>query len=263
MRFAKSLLILSLSLTAFGAGCSAVPPVAKSVDQAPTIQHQTDTSWKELDTGIARREYLLPGSAARLVLYRFAPNTVDISFEQATSIGDIANWRTTNPDALLILNGTYFSEDAWPSGFMQIEGKRIGTRSFDLDKSAMFVGGQHPRLVDTAKQAEPSQEKMILQSYPMLMKSGMAAVNADSGKRARRSIVGFDAAQNLYLGVVSDGDISLFALAQALDGLDIEWQDVLNLDGGPSTGISTKIGEYEELKNSWTTIPNVILVRKK
>jgi hypothetical protein len=46
MRFTKFLLVLSMSITAFGAGCSAPSPISKPVDQAPNIPSQTDASWK-------------------------------------------------------------------------------------------------------------------------------------------------------------------------------------------------------------------------
>lgn len=255
--------ILCLGAGLCAAGCVEVIRLSPPQAAHPSQQESQDDRWKNLASGIEHRFLPTAQKQVKMSLYRFAAESFVLEFQHATGTGNVADWHRAYPEALLISNGGYFNEDAMPSGFLKINGTVISSRRFDLDKSALVVGGRHPRFVDTAMQAFPEQEPDLLQSYPTLIKEGKQAVQADSGKRARRTFIGFDKQGRLYVGNVSEGDLSLFELAQSLTQADIDWQDVLNLDGGPSTGLSARIGEWEELKNSWTSVPNIVMVKRK
>ncbi len=256
--------ILSISL--WGAGClppQSVPPVpAPSVSEVASVS----TGWVEIVPGMDRRQEPLlaaSDSSSRIVLYRFDPAAYRLSFAAASSAQNVVDWSEAMPSAALVANGGYFHEDKTSSGWLSASGVRVGARSFDLDKSGLLVGGDRPRIVDTAMQAFPSDEGDALQSYPFLVKSGSAAVKEDSGKAARRTFAGFDAAGRFYVGAVDNGVVTLHGLAKRLAELDIAWTHVLNLDGGPSTGFRAKAGGWLEASPSWDVVPNVLVVTKR
>ena len=82
-------------------------------------------------------------------------------------------------------------------------------------------------------------------------------------KLARRTFIGTDEAGQVYVGVVWKDDVSLFELMQILQELDVNWYDVINLDGGPSTGIAVETGSFVEILDSAGPVPNVIVIQPK
>lgn len=259
------IVVALLSLSLWGAGC--VPPPVPSVPVSPTSTTEAvSTGWIQVAPGMDRRQEpfaILPASPTRIVLYRFDPSAYRLSFAAASSARNVVDWSEALPSAALVANGGYFHEDLTPSGWLSASGARVGTRSFDLDKSGLLVGGDRPRIVDTGSEDFPAGAADALQSYPFLVKDGAAAVKDDSGKAARRTFVGFDAAGRFYVGAVDNGVVSLHALAKRLADLDIAWTHVLNLDGGPSTGFRAKAGGWLEASPSWDMVPNVVVVTKR
>ncbi len=257
---------LGLALSFFGAGCFSVdlrPTSIEFPDGIPIVV-QPAAEWKTVGPDVEQRiEMVSPSSTARVTLYRFAPSTVDLDFVHSTSVGSIIDWQKAYPDAIAILNGAYFDEESVPAGYFRSEGERIGSRAFDFDKSAFFIGDATPRIIEVKSEAELKNMKSILQSYPLLVQDGQAVVQTDSGKLARRSFVGFDLSKNLYLGIVDGGGISLYELSQYLQRTGVSWTSALNLDGGPSTGLSINVKDLQEVTDSWTLIPNVIIVKKR
>jgi hypothetical protein len=65
------------------------------------------------------------------------------------------------------------------------------------------------------------------------------------------------------LGVLADGELSLFQLAQKLSQADVQMQMALNLDGGPSTGYSFIAENTEQVANSFTQVPISVIVKRK
>ena len=255
----------------FGTGCeptyTASAPVMP-IRQAAVVATQVGV-WKQVAEDITRREDTnILSSTVSLVLYRFDAGRFSLSFADATSTGHISDWRNANTSTIAILNGEYFQASGTPSGFLRAGGESISSHYFDLDRSGFIYGGSTPEIVMVSSSkaiqggATHSAATDILQSYPFLVQEGKMAVTTESGKAARRSFVGFDTSHNLYLGVVDNGDVTLHELSLYLAQSGVLWTNVLNLDGGPSTGISVKDGDWNELIDSWTSIPNVVMVRR-
>jgi hypothetical protein len=101
------------------------------------------------------------------------------------------------------------------------------------------------------------------QSYPFFLRQGKEAIEKDSGLIARRTFFGIDEGGLVYVGVVPDAPITLFQLMHLLKSLPVRWQAVINLDGGPSTGLASQTREKREVIESYTGVPNVLLVTKK
>lgn len=81
--------------------------------------------------------------------------------------------------------------------------------------------------------------------------------------KARRTALGVDAANNIYVISVPDREISLYEFMNELLKSGISFLHVLNLDGGPSTGIYAHWEINDIFQNSYSKVPSVIKFRKK
>ena len=160
----------------------------------------------------------------------------------------------------------YFHPDRWPSGWLKASGTIVGQRAFDVAKSALLELSPRPVIeVDPARNVALQREaKDAAQSYPLLVAHGHALVTEDSGKVARRTFVATDrAGAYFYIGIVPYAEISLHELSQALAKLPVNWDNVLNLDGGPSSGLAYRDPDHAQTIDSYVTIPNVLTVYAK
>lgn len=198
---------------------------------------------------------------ATIVLYRFPARGYRWRVIHNPQAKTVQEWSLALPRAVAVANGGYFREDYSPAGALVADGKRIGNRSFDHSRSAAVVLDDQPRIVDTKKTAFDLQRaKNAIQSYPLLIRDGKPALVEDSGLKARRTFIGTDTDDNVYLGVVPGETMTLFALSRALAAQDVKWQSVLNLDGGPSTGLIVHSGSYTDQYPSVAPVPNIIVV---
>lgn len=258
----KALVIGSFfaALALFGAGCVDLP----FETPAPHMPAQNAQNWVLIDRGFERLTYRFSSSTESIMtVYRIDPALYQFRFSNAGAPRRMQDWLALEPAASLVANGVYFHEDDQPSGLMMIDGKRVGTRQFDLDKSGAIIFSDDVRLVDTKTESvEFATLTNAAQSYPFLVKDGAIAVAQDSGLKARRTFFGTDREGFVYVGVVSYDELSLAELAKQLAGLSIPWRHVLNLDGGPSTGLITRFAS-EPSYETITGVPNAVLVERK
>lgn len=171
----------------------------------------------------------------------------------------LSEWKKLNSNAELIINAGYHHEDYSPSGYLEIENARVGERQFDLHRSG-FVAIKDGKLslLNSYDLALVSAEfDSLLQSYPFLIVDGQPAIDEDSKLLDRRTALGSDAAGNIYAIIVETPYLSLFELMKKLMASDIEFTNVLNLDGGTSTGI---VGGDLDSINSWLPVPSVLVL---
>lgn len=220
--------------------------------------------WQEVEAGVERLDYFFATSTdAHVILYRFSPSGFRFRFEHALPPKTVASWAESLPRALLVMNGVYFHEDGFPSGWLERKGETIGTRHFDNDKSAVATLSSQVRIIDTKEETFDATSTLeAAQSYPFLVRDGQLAIDVDSGKFARRSFVGVDRDRRSYVGIVPDRNISLHQLAQILLATDVPWKRALNFDGGPSSGLISRTKEKADEINSFTGVPNVIVVER-
>lgn len=252
-------ILLALCLLT-GMGCSSPTPVAIQ-SQSEAVEERG--AWQVVDSGIERLSYSSSSLEAAAVIYRIDPNQYRFHFEAATSAQSMADWLEAFPKAVLIINGVYFNEDDSPSGFFVSYGKRIGSRQFDLDKSGLVDVSDGVRILDTVTTSSLMGFSNAAQSYPFYFKNGVPAIKTDTQKPARRSFIGKDKQGNVYLGVIASAEISLFQMMVLLNETDVDWANVINLDGGPSTGLISRARLSQEQFPSLFPIPNIISVTRK
>lgn len=234
-----------------------ITPISKVID-VPTPSTQR-TRWEEYGRGVARREYWFKNSTqGRAILYRFDQHDFQARLVHRAPALSVRDWLAADAKDTLMVNGVYFDEKDMPIGYTVVDGNRIG-KGLLTGKTTTMVG-LSPR-VDFG--VERGDVKDGFQTYPVLIKHGKAGVASDSKQYARRTFIGTDATGNLYVGVIPDSSVSLYELSRVLDDMDIAWDMVVNLDGGPSTGLSSRFASHEEYFDSMTLIPNVLMVERR
>ena len=277
-RFAVSIVLSSLFLC--GAGCLAGPELTRTEPSGPgpavsmpaeptrkALQKQDGEPWHRLADGVEKTIIADDASGDSVTLFRFAAGAFSVRLLSSPEMPkSVAEWAKTVGGKSAVINGTYFNDDRAPSGFVAIDGKRVGSRSFDLDKSGLLLFSPEFRIANTKREKIGLDAVALVnaaQSYPFYVLDGRAAIGRDSGQVSRRSFIGQDEQGRTYLGVVPNGLISLYALMGILMRSGISWRNVLSLDGGPSTGLVSSFGDTADLYDSFDPVPNVIVVTRK
>lgn len=263
-------LALFLFLLLSGSGCvkapstpTSTPPTSPSTEAPKEIEHSWTSPTKGLRLLTVPARTTHPLSGLTLV-------EVDPTYVRATLVHDetaprtVEGWLETEDTALLAINGSYFHEDLFPSGYLVAGGERIGDRAFDWSRSGTWILDTQTILFEEPEiPADIFGKQAVLQSYPILIKQGVPAIQEDSGKIAARSFVGLDASGHVLVGCLPRTQVSLFTLANELTKLPVTWEAALNLDGGPSSGCAFRFDEAPTTYDSLTTVPNAILLLPK
>jgi uncharacterized protein YigE (DUF2233 family) len=256
-----------IAMAVIGGGCAA------------KISHESGVTSRDSEL-VAPKTLLVRekiGEGIEHVTYRFGSTSDDtielFGFEKGkfrfgilatTTRMAISQWGQIAPDAVGLINGGYFMEDGSPSGFVSIDGVRVGKGMFDADKSVVIDFSDGVRFVQTSSShMDVSKLKTSMQSYPLLMANGTPSVSSDSGKQARRSLIGTDTDGKTWIGVVSEAEISLYGLSRLLQDVGIAWADVVNLDGGPSTSLRVQANGTSWARENILGVPFVITVSRR
>lgn len=220
--------------------------------------NQTSDGWRDLNEKVDeyKIEYQVEDKTKTINIYRLSPSDFTISIQN----GDpkyISDW-ANEYDAEIVINGAYFNEDYSPSGYLKVNDERVGELIFDQNKSGLIqIDNDIFQIRNLAINPLETGESLDygLQSFPFLIMDGKAAISEDSGKRARRTALGIDKSGNIYIIFVDLDHITLYELMGKLINAGIDFDYVLNLDGGPSSGLSI----FGDNKDSVSKVPSVIL----
>lgn len=186
-----------------------------------------------------------------------------VTIEYSKDAKRIGEWKTTGREA--VINGGYFESDYTPSGFLVVSGKRVGDRTFDQDKSGLIqIKNGTISIRDLKKQPIQNNEKFdyALQSYPFLIKNSEPAIERDGDKYAARSALGLDKNGNVYMVTTNLIQPTLYQFMREIILTGIPFTNVLNLDGGPSSGLYDNWdGGVEHLYDNQTPVPSIIRLK--
>lgn len=260
MRVVRFVLLTSVFVLA-GFGCG---PLKVSYVKDPTRVTPNTDCWTSVGDSVERCAYQYGDrSYENIILYRFSPAQYSFSLAFAPEGHTLAEWADAQPDASGFINAAYFHEDLLPSGWFMTNGERIGDRAFDWDKTGLIDLTDRVNILDTSTTAiDTSRLQNAFQSYPFLLKNGVPAITEDSERSARRSVLGLDTEGNVYVGIVNVTEMSLYTLAHTLADLPVAWTSVMNLDGGPSSGLTVRLPTWTERMNSLSPVSSVIVITK-
>lgn len=219
--------------------------------------------WEVVGKNLQRLEFV-SSDDINVLVYALDPKAFDFSIAAQAEPQRVAAWSSQLVGERVVINGFYFLEDQTSAGLLITQGQALHAQEFDLDKSGVIRLAPEFDILDTGlEHFSKTGVTEAGQSYPFLLKQGGESIQEDSGLLARRTFIGTDEAGQVYVGVVWKDDVSLFELMQILQELDVNWYDVINLDGGPSTGIAVETGSFVEILDSAGPVPNVIVIQPK
>lgn len=178
--------------------------------------------------------------------------------------------------SLLSFNGIFFTEKFQPTGLLISEGKNLSKFSkadlvdgvFTIDKQDIPILYNSQKFEKLNKE-EKSKIDFAVQNGPTLIKNGKIMITEQSKKTASRTALGIDNQKNIILIVLrqsifsSDNVLSLYDFANIIkensDFKKLQIEELLNLDGGPSSGFALGEDYYPELTN----VQNVIITKKR
>ncbi|MCA9370147.1 MAG: phosphodiester glycosidase family protein [Pseudomonadales bacterium] len=219
-------------------------------------------AWTSLDAGLDLQHisYQVGSRTSYIEVYK-----LDTSILKPTLLFDqqgkfISEWQQDNA---LVINAGFFKEDNEPVGLFYIDGTRLDSHRIVPEGTGLVVLNNAALTIRNLTTHPPTTSESfdtVLQSYPLLISDGEIVLSDNTtDKTARRTAIGTDAVGNVYLFLANEPNISLSELTKAIHESDIEVVEVLNLDGGGSSGISINLPEYTEQIDSLTPVPTVLL----
>jgi uncharacterized protein YigE (DUF2233 family) len=244
---------------------------------AKKFTETTALSWQTIEPGLsyAQADLLTPFSnqPKNLILATIDPKKFNFSIYQnrnqknAKTIKEIQE----ETDSLLSLNGSFFTEDFKPTGLLISEGRAIrkNSKANLLDGIFAIDNSGQAGLFDGKTELDAKNYPFAVQNGPVLIdRQGKIKISTDSGKLASRTAIGLDKNNNIVLIIIkqsllnTDNTISLYEFAHLLKEKsplkELQLTSVLNLDGGPSTGIMIGNQYFPEMER----VQNIINVKK-
>lgn len=263
MRVFVALLVMVLT----GAGC--VPTrIAKPAEPPAFLTEPTRTLGERRETiepgMVMVRASLATSTPGEMVMVGFDQERFSFRLAATGTRLNMEDWQAAFLESVAGINGVYFLEDFSAAGFFVSADVKQTKRRFDGELSALIAIEETLEIVDTKrKNVDLAPLKQGAQTYPVLIRDGKVAWTRETGKAARRSWVGIDRRGWVWMGVLANDEASLYELAARLDQLDVDWQTVVNLDGGPSTGMFVRTDGFSLRRETFGGVPNVLLVERR
>jgi uncharacterized protein YigE (DUF2233 family) len=245
------------------------PLPGPTLTPSPTPE-PADTGWLVPRPGVEIRQVRVTAGefSERLLLVRLDPEA--FRFQVLYTPGSaqrVSEWSAVSgADALLVVNGGYFTPENTVTGLLVTDGRVYGSPYGDFAGMFAVLPGGRVQIRWLARQPYDPTEMLVhaVQSFPVLVKPGGVMgfpADADDGRPARRTVVSQDREGRLVFVVAPRGYLSLHEMAHWLVESDLGVNVALNLDGGYSTGLVLAAGRTRVEIDSLVPVPSVIVVR--
>jgi uncharacterized protein YigE (DUF2233 family) len=172
----------------------------------------------------------------------------------------ISEWSTMLPDALMIVNASFFTEAFTAVGLVVADGQVSGQSL--IGYGGMFqVTGETVRVRSLVQ--EPYQGEILdqaVQAFPMLIETGGQIARTGDGfdTPSHRTMVAQDTQGRILFMVTPLGTLTFRNAQQWLSDSGLNIAVAFGLDGGKSTGMYARASDGELLHPSIDPIPVVI-----
>lgn len=172
-------------------------------------------------------------------------------------------WHFENQDALAVINGSFFDENYKATGGLWLKGKGkiislTGNNSYDGAVVIDANGKLSLQYLPSNNLQTLKDDEQVLVNFPMLISKGKMLLKNNGGEGARRSLIGEDE-QFIYLISTDSFYFNLYDMmvwtGKNLEGIE----NLMNLDGGSSGGLSVLGDLMKWSNNSLASVPNVII----
>lgn len=282
----KLTILLIFLLTSFSVtGCILMDSNSLNSDSGKSKNPPLENwGWKEIAPGLAYSDVHINISDnpqvplnKDLILVKIDPKKYSFTIyenfepENAKTIREIHE----QTNSILTFNGGFFTEDFKPTGLLISNSQILRDKSYadlldgilTIEKNGNTGFFSHQDL-KSDPQITPQKYDFAIQNGPVLINQyGQIEITKDTGKKASRTAIGIDKEGNIILIILkqsllnTDNTVSLYIFAHLLKEIapikDLGLHSVLNLDGGPSTGLFIDDKYYPEMEK----VQNVILVK--
>lgn len=208
--------------------------------------------WKEIEPGFEVAEW--PVRVEGREVDRIALNRIDparfrfLVRNAADGTMGIDEWEQALPDAVLIVNGSYYDLKGKPATPFISEGTTLGPRRYNARAGAFVAGNTTAGIRDLSQQdwqAAFAGATNAMVSYPLLLgNDGQTHVAVKSRWLANRTFVGQDRLGRILIGTTQEAFFSLQRLAEFLQSSPLDLVVALNLDGGPIACQSVRLSGF-------------------
>jgi hypothetical protein len=203
----------------------------------PPIALPGTLTWRHLAPGLEIGELpaLVQGEEVdRLFLTRVDPTLYEFQL-LVTADKDLEAWMR-DLRAVAVINGSYYSPDMGPATPVRINGMPSGPTEYNAQHGAFVSSPSGTGIIDLAAQdwkGALAHADTAFVSYPLLGDREGGNRAPDSRWLASRSFIAEDADGKIVLGSAPEGFFTLRRLAEFLQQSPLDFDYVLNLDGGP------------------------------
>jgi hypothetical protein len=225
-------------------------------EASPPAVHPGAMTWETLAPGFETAE--LPvltdkEEIDRFYLARIDPALYDFSVHvDANQPNRIGDWERDLPNAVLIVNGSFFGPNNGPDTPIISNGAAQGPSTYDAQAGAFVAGASGARVVDLTQgqswQAAFAGANNAMVAYPLLIGAdGKTHVTRKSRWLSNRTFVGEDLKGRIIIGSTKEAFFSLEREVDFLLGAGLDLRIALNLDGGPVACRSLRIGRLHQV----------------
>ncbi len=219
---------------------------------APEVQ-SGPLAWREIEPGfeVADLSVLYQGREVdQIFLNRIDPRRFRFVARNAPT-GDkgIDQWEKALPQAVLIVNGSYFGPKGLPATPFISNGLGAGPATYDARAGAFVAAEGRADIADLTtldwRSAFRGASNAMV-SFPLLIGAdGKTHVATKSRWLANRTFVGKDRNGLIVVGTTREAFFSLDRLADFLKHSPLELRTTLNLDGGPIACQSVRLHGFQ------------------
>ena len=270
-----SAMVTAVTTTPSPTPISESTPTVEIATIEPTATINPDTGWQDVQPGLERRHIFVLDAENqpqdRLAILRLDPALFDVRVAYRPGEAQSLEAWQTETEALITVNGGFFTEEYYATGLTIVNGEQFGT-SYDDFAGMLTVTDsgtevrwlrEQPVLGLSKEPFSPNEAlQYAVQSFPVLVKpGGILGFPDEDGIPARRTVVGQDENGNLLFIIAPGGLMTLHQMSQWLVDSDLNLHIALNLDGGPSTGLL--LADTDLAISAFSPLPAVIVVHEK
>ncbi len=232
----------------------------------PTLKLLFRYGYADLPAFMERRTATFDGHEVSFLVSKFAADAHWAMKNTPAEPKSVHEWRQSS-GASFVVNGSYFTETNQPAGFYSIDGSEsvvawpelaVGEAGYTFAVNIREDGTMNMYHVPLSSMLGSYPGSTFL-SFPTLILNDTPMIGEDSGLHARRTVLAQEDNGTIDVIVSETGEESLYQMAQWLAEQPEHFQIAGNLDGGPSTGIST-FGNPWNIEVQSAAVPNVLMV---
>lgn len=265
LRFALLVMMLMTAGCSLTQQATSAPPIPPT----PTLPPAPATSgdWQVEAPGVWTQQITVEppytAFAFEMPIVRLDPALVQVRVHyQPTFFYSIREWVDRLGDPLVVVNGSFFTEEGYAVGLVVADGKFYGN-SLEGYGGMVQVSGEQVQVRSLVRAPYLNEiYEQVAQGFPMFIHPGGEAARTGEGfdDPARRTIIAQDADGLLYLMTTPSGTFTLRQAQRWLLDSEFNFDAAFGLDGGKSSGLYVRGTDGEQLYPSIEPIPVVIAV---